>query len=170
MHLNEKYRHLYYIQGRKVLGKFRKVEAHFSCGRAANLPGLLPLEPAYGGEEMRRRNIEVKFRLSEAEYVELTEKVKRSGLNRNAFLIRMIRQQTIYPADHLRDLNHQMDILLAQIRGMATNLNQVAKIANARKEVPCLQYLETLLKGMRKFSAAMQPVWEGIREALYGNR
>lgn len=119
---------------------------------------------------MRKRNVEVKFRLSEAEYAELVQKVKDSGLNRNAFLVRMVRQQTIYPVDHLRELNKQMDILLAQIRGMATNLNQVAKIANARREVPCIQYLEALLNGMGKFSAAMQPVWESIREALYGNR
>ena len=119
---------------------------------------------------MRKRNVEVKFRLSEDEYAELVQKVKDSGLNRNAFLVRTVRQQTIYPVDYLRELNKQMDVLLAQIRGMATNLNQVAKIANARREVPCIQYLEALLKGMGKFSAAMQPVWEGIREALYGNR
>ena len=73
---------------------------------------------------MRKRNVEVKFRLSEAEYAELVQKVKDSGLNRNAFLVRMVRQQTIYPVDYLRELNKQMDVLLAQIRGMATNLNQ----------------------------------------------
>lgn len=37
---------------------------------------------------MRKRNVEVQFRLSEAEYAELVQKVKDSGLNRNAFLVR----------------------------------------------------------------------------------
>ena len=59
---------------------------------------------------MRKRNVEVKFRLSEAEYAELVQKVKDSGLNRNAFLVRMVRQQTIYPVDYLRELNKQMDV------------------------------------------------------------
>ena len=45
---------------------------------------------------MRRRNNVVKFRLSDDELAELQQKVKESGLNRNAFLVRMIRQQTIY--------------------------------------------------------------------------
>ena len=36
---------------------------------------------------MRKRNVEVKFRLSEAEYAKLVQKVKDSGLNRNAFLV-----------------------------------------------------------------------------------
>ena len=119
---------------------------------------------------MRRRNNVVKFRLSDDELAELQRKVNESGLNRNAFLVRMIHQQTIYPADKLSDLNLRMDALLVQIRGMATNLNQITKIANNRKEVPHLGYLEKLLTGMRSFVAALQPVWNDIREALYGNR
>ena len=39
---------------------------------------------------MRRRNNVVKFRLSDDELAELQQKVEESGLNRNAFLVRMI--------------------------------------------------------------------------------
>ena len=144
----------------------------FTVSCAANLPGVLhSLEPCIiGDERMRRRNNVVKFRLSDDELAELQRKVNESGLNRNAFLVRMIHQQPIYPADNLSDLNLRMDALLVQIRGMATNLNQITKIANNRKEVPHLGYLEKLLTGMRSFVAALQPVWNDIREALYGNR
>ena len=55
---------------------------------------------------MRRRNNVVKFRLSDDELAELQRKVNESGLNRNAFLVRMIQQQTIYPADKLSDLSY----------------------------------------------------------------
>lgn len=119
---------------------------------------------------MRKRNVSVRFRLTETEYIELMGKVKMSGMSRNAFLVRMIQQQTIYPVEKLSTLNEQMDILLSQIRGMATNLNQIAKIANIRQDVPSMKYLESLAMAMRKFLAVLQPVWNDIREALYGNR
>lgn len=119
---------------------------------------------------MRKRNVRVQFWLTQSEYEELMKKVTESGLKRNAFLVRMISQQNIYPAEKLSDLNLRMDALLVQIRGMATNLNQITKIANSRNEVPHPAYLEKLLTGMRNFAAAIQPVWNDIREALYGNR
>ncbi len=119
---------------------------------------------------MRKRNVVVRFRLSESEYAALTEKVEASGLNRNAFLVRMVRQQTIYPAEKLSELNEKMDVLLAQIRGMGTNLNQIAKIANIKQDIPSMDYLKALAKAMGQFATAIQPVWNEIREALYGNR
>lgn len=119
---------------------------------------------------MRKRNVSVQFRLTEAEYAELKEKVKMSGMSRNAFLVHMIQEKTIYPVEKLSGLNEQMSIVIAQIRGMATNLNQMTKIANGRKEVPSMKYLESLASGMHQFLAILQPVWNNIREILYGDR
>ncbi len=116
----------------------------FTVSCAANLPGVLhSLEPCIiGDEKMRRRNNVVKFRLSDDELAELQQKVEESGLNRNAFLVRMIRHQTIYPADKLSELNVRMDALLVQLRGMATNLNQITKLANMGK-VDAINLTET---------------------------
>ena len=118
---------------------------------------------------MKRRK-EIKLRLTEQEYAALTDMVKQSGLSRNAFLVRMIKQQTIYPVDTLSKTNEMLAALLAQLRGMATNMNQVAKIANTRKEVPAMNYLRYTLAAIQNLKEESQPVFTSVREALHGNR
>ena len=118
---------------------------------------------------MKRRK-EIKLRLTDQECAALTDMVKQSGLSRNAFLVRMIKQQTIYPVDTLSKTNEMLAALLAQLRGMATNMNQVAKIANTRQEVPSMNYLRYILAEIQKMKEESQPVFTSVREALYGNR
>ena len=118
---------------------------------------------------MKRRK-EIKLRLTEQEFAALTDMVKQSGLSRNAFLVRMIKQQTIYPVDTLSKTNEMLAALLAQLRGMATNMNQIAKIANSRQEVPSINYLRYILAAVQNLKEESQPVFTSLREALHGNR
>ena len=118
---------------------------------------------------MKRRK-EIKLRLTEQDFAALTDMVKQSGLSRNAFLVRMIKQQTIYPVDTLSKTNEMLAALLAQLRGMATNMNQIAKIANTRKEVPAMNYLRYILAAVQNLKEESQPVFTSLREALHGNR
>ena len=118
---------------------------------------------------MKRRK-EIKLRLTEQEFAALTDMVKQSGLSRNAFLVRMIKQQTIYPVDKLSKTNEMLAALLAQLRGMATNMNQIAKIANSRQEVPSINYLRYILAAVQNLKEESQPVFTSLREALHGNR
>ena len=119
---------------------------------------------------MMKRKKEIKLRLTEQEFAALTDMVKQSGLSRNAFLVRMIKQQTIYPVDKLSKTNEMLAALLAQLRGMATNMNQIAKIANTRKEVPAMNYLRYILAAIQNLKEESQPVFTSLREALHGNR
>ena len=118
---------------------------------------------------MKRRK-EIKLRLTDQEFAALTDMVKQSGLSRNAFLVRMIKQQTIYPVDKLSKTNEMLAALLAQLRGMATNMNQIAKIANTRKEVPAMNYLRYILAAIQNLKEESQPVFTSVREVLHGNR
>ena len=117
-----------------------------------------------------KRKKEIKLRLTEQEYAALTDMVQQSGLSRNAFLVRMIKQQTIYPVDKLSKTNEMLAALLAQLRGMATNMNQIAKIANTRKEVPAMNYLRYILAAIQNLKEESQPVFTSVREVLHGNR
>ena len=118
---------------------------------------------------MKRRK-EIKLRLTDQELSVLTDMVKQSGLSRNAFLVRMIKQQTIYPVDTLNKTNEMLAALLAQLRGMATNVNQVTKIANTRQEVPSIYYLRNILAAIQNLKEESLPVFTGLREVLHGNR
>ena len=118
---------------------------------------------------MKRRK-EIKLRLTDKEFAALADMVQQSGLSRNAFLVRMIKQQTIYPVDTLSKTNEMLAALLAQLRGMATNMNQVAKIANSRQEVPSINYLRYILAAVQNLKEESQPVFTSLREALHGNR
>ena len=118
---------------------------------------------------MKRRK-EIKLRLTEQEFAALTDMVKQSGLSRNAFLVRMIKQQTIYPVDKVSKTNEMLAALLAQLRGMATDMKQVAKIANTRKEVPAMNYLRYILAAIQNLKEESQPVITSLREVLHGNR
>ena len=118
---------------------------------------------------MKRRK-EIKLRLTDQELAVLTDMVKQSGLSRNAFLVRMIKQQTIYPVDTLNKTNEMLAALLSQLRGMATNMNQIAKIANSRQEVPSMNYLRYILSAIQSLKEESQPVFTGLREVLHGNR
>lgn len=119
---------------------------------------------------MRKRNVEIKFRLTEKEYAVLSEKVKQSGLNRNAFLVRMIHSQTIYPIEPLQVLNQKADDCLTQLRGIATNINQMAKIANTYRALPELSSLQNAARLVWETQKLIQPVFSLLREILYGNR
>lgn len=119
---------------------------------------------------MMKRKKEIKLRLTEQEFAALTDMVKQSGLSRNAFLVRMIKQQTIYPVDTLKKTNEMLAALLAQLRGMAANMNQIAKIANSRQEVPSMNYLRYILAAVQNLKEESQPVFTSLREVLHGNR
>lgn len=48
---------------------------------------------------MRKRPIELKFRLSEDEYVLLQKNLAEAGMSRNAYLVRLITGAQLYPKD-----------------------------------------------------------------------
>ena len=83
---------------------------------------------------MRKRNYTVTIRMNKAEYDLLQNKVKESGQTQQAVVIHAIAGLKIASAEEveeLKKLNLMLTEMLSQLRGVATNINQIARKANA---------------------------------------
>lgn len=115
----------------------------------------------------RKRPIELKFRLSQEEYNLLQQKLAECGSNRNAFLVRLISDATIYPKEELMKLNLEMAIMNRLMRGIATNINQIAKIANSTRSVPAASLLVDTHQDVQTLRHNLEPLWDETRRTLW---
>ena len=116
---------------------------------------------------MRKRPIEVKFRLSQEEYQILQRKLVEAGTNRNAFLVKLILGAQICPREQLIELNLQYKIMNRLIRGAATNINQLTRIANTNNAVPAAKFLIDMYQDIRIIKDNLQPLWEETRRMAW---
>lgn len=121
------------------------------------------------GKINRKRDRAVTLRMTDSEYDEFNNKVSESGLSRQAFFIRMIKEIHINSAeslDELKKINETLSNLDRQLRGMATNVNQMARIANGTGMLPSdktLQEINTQICGIRK---ELGEIWQSIRSSI----
>ena len=116
---------------------------------------------------MRKRPIEVKFRLSPEEFALLQKNTAEAGMNRNAYLVHLITGATIYPKDQLIRLNLEHTITNRLLRGIATNINQIAKKTNASGQAPSKTLLLDMSQDVRVLKNNLAPLWEETRKALW---
>ena len=116
---------------------------------------------------MRKRPLEVKVRLSEEEYQMLQRKLAVAGMNRNAFLVKLISGAEIYPRDMLLKLCIEYQIMNRLIRGIGTNINQITKVANSTKAVPSAKLLVDMHQDIQVMKRNLQPLWEETRRITW---
>ena len=152
-------------------GADRLARYAFRCPTFGILQGNVPfpLNPTPPKKEtlMRKRPIEVKFRLSQEEYEILQRKLVEAGTNRNAFLVKLILGAQIYPREQLIELNLQYKIMNRLIRGAATNINQLTRIANTNNTVPAAKFLIDMYQDIRIIKDNLQPLWEETRRMAW---
>ena len=90
---------------------------------------------------MQRRNIQVLFRLNEAEYRKLAEKVRKSGLKRETYIRSVL-------AGHELKEQPSVDFLavLKQLQQINNNMNQIASKANTIGFIDTASYQENVDK------------------------
>lgn len=76
----------------------------------------------------RKRPKQIVIRMSEEEYDTLKNKVKKSGMKQQEYLIKAITNQTITNTDGLKEI-------VPEIKRIGNNLNQLAKKANEGNNV-----------------------------------
>ena len=115
----------------------------------------------------RKRPIELKFRLSEDEYKTLQRKLAAAGMNRNAFLVRLVSDATIFPKEELIRMNLEHTMMNRLLRGIGTNINQIAKVANSNKSTPSAKLLLDMYQDVQTLKHNLQPLWDKTRETLW---
>ena len=115
---------------------------------------------------MRRRNKAITIRLTEEEYALLCSKLKQTGVSQQAYIISAIKDVSVIPSDQLavmKEISATFASLEQQLRGMATNINQMARIANSRNYAPGIRVLEKISREVAGYRKDSEEIWQSIR-------
>lgn len=118
---------------------------------------------------MRRRNKAITVRMTNAEYAELQAKIKESGLSQQAYIISAVRGATITPSDEiavLKEISMTFANFEKQLRGLATNVNQMAHVANGLGILPTEYDLKSISAQIGKFRKDSEQIWQSIRLSI----
>ena len=120
---------------------------------------------------MRKRNYTITIRMNKTEYDLLQNKVKESGQTQQAVVLHAIAGLKIASAEEveeLKKLNLMLAEMLSQIRGVATNINQIARKLHTDGEVPNDSTLYFLNKNILKYRKESEKIWLLIRRLISG--
>ena len=118
---------------------------------------------------MRKRNHVIFCRLNDAEYAELQNKLSESGLTLQSYIINSALTAKVSSSKEVAVLKNRNDILSdydKQLRGMATNINQLAHIANGYGELPTSRELMDILKEIRSLRKEVNEEWRSTRQSI----
>lgn len=118
---------------------------------------------------MRRRNKNVSVRMTEDEYAVLTMRVAESGQTLQSFIINAVLEAKVSGREEvkkLQKLNGQFADISRQLRGMATNINQMAHVANGYGQIPQQSQLEQLYQELQLFRKECDVTWRLIRQSI----
>lgn len=117
----------------------------------------------------RRRNKAVTVRMNETEYADFQNKVKESGLSQQAYIISAVRGATITPSDEiavLKEISKTFADFEKQVRGLGTNVNQMARVANGQGYLPVEEALARLSDQLGNMRKESEEIWQSIRSSI----
>ena len=118
---------------------------------------------------MRKRNRTITIRMSDEEYTFLQKQLLQTGQTQQSYILNAIRGATIASVEEVKELqklNRAFADMMRQLRGLATNVNQMAHIANGTGELPVVAALEKFGKSIEKFRKEEEQRWQSIRQLI----
>ena len=122
---------------------------------------------------MRHRSNVVYTRFSDEEYEKLQQNIASSGLTINAYIIdSALRYQILEPAI-IEELQAQSDLLRAaymQLKGIATNINQIAKKTNITGYTEDVNTLQECLAQAERQKQEISDIWQSAKQLITHRR
>ncbi len=118
---------------------------------------------------MRNRSNCVSIRYSDEEYKVLQEKIKESGQTKSAYIINATLNGKVSSADDVHEMKEQSKLLLdidKQLRGMGTNLNQIAHVANGKGIIPSADKLKEIEREVVDVKREVDDIWQSTRQSI----
>ena len=117
----------------------------------------------------RKRNRSVTIRMTDHEYSTMRDKVTASGLTMQSFINEAISGSTISSSEEIeaeKEISRNISDLIRQIRGMATNINQIARVANGQGVLPIQSQLYAISEEISKYRKDSESIWQSIRRSI----
>jgi hypothetical protein len=111
--------------------------------------------------------------MKDDEYKKFQERVKESGLTQQAFIINAVLQKSITSADEIKvikDISSTFADFERQVRGIGTNVNQLAHIANGQGMISSENELKKTMATVENIRKESEPVWRSIRSLISQQR
>lgn len=118
---------------------------------------------------MRNRSNGVSIRYSDEEYKVLQERIKESGQTKSAYIINATLNGKVSSADDVQEMKEQSKLLLdidKQLRGMGTNLNQMAHVANGKGIIPSADKLKEIEREVVDVKREVDDIWQSTRQSI----
>ena len=117
----------------------------------------------------RRRNRAITIRMNDDEYNDICNKIPASGLTQQAYMINAARDTVIASSDTVAELKHLNKTFAdfeQQLRGLATNVNQMAHVANGLGAIPTVRELQTISEQLSSYRKESEAQWQSIRSLI----
>ena len=117
----------------------------------------------------RTRNRAVTVRMSDTEYDSLRNKVCESGLSQQSYIISAVLDSSVTSSDTidvLKSISRTFAGVEQQLRGLGTNVNQMAHIANGTGMIPSARELEHISDQVTEYRKECDQIWQSIRSSI----
>ena len=117
----------------------------------------------------RTRNRAVTVRMSDSEYDSLRDKVRESGLSQQSYIISAVLDSSVTTSDTidvLKNISRTFAGVEQQLRGLGTNVNQMAHRANGMGMAPSVRELEHISDLVAEYRKECNTVWQSIRSSI----
>lgn len=107
--------------------------------------------------------------MTEEEYSAFQNRVEESGITQQSYIINAIMGATITSSDEievLKKISKTFSDLLRQLRGMATNVNQMARVANGKGYLPKEEILIQTAEQIDQYRKGSEKLWQLIRSSI----